>query len=111
MSPCARLHGDRTARLSREKLKQSTPPQLRAEPPRPRNTRPMHLEYVLRQIQADCPNLAHGRLPQVVFNTSTLAQRCRRGASTPSMPPQELVSIGERVGVDGAALAQGGGVV
>jgi len=32
------------------------------------------------------PNVSHGRLPQVVFNASTLAHRGRRGASTPGEP-------------------------
>src|SRR6185437_8512079 len=44
----------------------------------------MHLEHVLRQIQPDCANFRHGRLRQVMINDTTLAQRCRKGASTPS---------------------------
>ena len=31
-------------------------------------------------------SFSHRRLLQVMFNTSTLAHRCRRGASTPSQP-------------------------
>jgi hypothetical protein len=47
----------------------------------------MNLEHVLRQIHPDCANLTHGRLPQVVLNTSTLAHQGRWGASTtPSVP-------------------------
>jgi hypothetical protein len=47
----------------------------------------VNLEHVLRQIQPDCANLSHGRLPQVVlFNTSTVAHQGRWGASTPSHP-------------------------
>jgi hypothetical protein len=44
------------------------------------------VENLLGDIQTDCGNFRHGRLPEVVFNTSTLAHRCRRGASTPSHP-------------------------
>ena len=46
--------------------------------------RPVHVKNLLRDIQTNRANLRHGRLPQVVLNTSTLAHRCRRGASTPS---------------------------
>jgi hypothetical protein len=46
--------------------------------------RAVRVKNVLGYIQTDCGNFRHGRLPQVVFNTSTLAHRCRRGASTPS---------------------------
>ena len=42
----------------------------------------MDLDDALRQIHANRANLTHGRLPRVVFNTSTLARRGRRGAST-----------------------------
>jgi hypothetical protein len=40
------------------------------------------LEDALRQIQTDGANLTHGRLPRVMFNTSTLAHQGRWGAST-----------------------------
>ncbi|MDO9714325.1 recombinase family protein, partial [Paracraurococcus lichenis] len=40
--------------------------------------------YVLRNIEPDRASLSHGRLPWWSLNTSTLAHRCRRGASTPS---------------------------
>ncbi|MCM3681278.1 hypothetical protein, partial [Sphingomonas paucimobilis] len=43
------------------------------------------LKNRLGQIDADCANLAHGRLLQWCFNTSTLAHRCRQGASTPTL--------------------------
>src|SRR5215203_6575881 len=46
----------------------------------------MDLEDALRQIQTDRANLTHGRLPRVMFNTSTLAHQGRWGASTPSAP-------------------------
>src|SRR5690606_20697454 len=42
------------------------------------------MENVLRDIKADCGNFRHGRLLKWCAHTSTLAHRCRRGASTPS---------------------------
>ena len=45
--------------------------------------RSVNMKDVLGDIQTDCDNFRHGSLPQVVLNTSTLAHRCRRGASTP----------------------------
>jgi len=44
----------------------------------------VRVKNMLGDIQANRGNFRHGRLPQVVFNTSTLAHRCRRGASPPS---------------------------
>src|SRR5690348_6560717 len=41
--------------------------------------RSVNLKDVLGDIQTDYDNFRHGRLPQVVLNTSTLAHRCRRG--------------------------------
>src|SRR5919202_356031 len=38
----------------------------------------------LRNIKPDRASLSHGRLLWWSFDTSTLAHRCRRGASTPS---------------------------
>src|SRR4051794_10178158 len=46
------------------------------------------LEYPLRNIEPDRASLAHGRLPWWLLNTTTLAHRCRRGASTPSRSPR-----------------------
>jgi len=46
--------------------------------------RSVNMKDVLGDIHTDYDNFRHGRLPQVVLNTSTLAHRCRRGASTPS---------------------------
>jgi hypothetical protein len=46
-------------------------PQLPAEQNRSRRISAVHLEHGLRQIHADCANLSQGRLPQVVFNTSS----------------------------------------
>jgi hypothetical protein len=57
---------------------------LLAEQNRARCIGSVGLEDTLRKIQPDCANLSHGRLPQVVFNTSTVAHRGRWGASTSS---------------------------
>ena len=38
----------------------------------------MSLKNMLRDVQANGANVLHGCLPQVVFNTSTLAHRGRR---------------------------------
>jgi hypothetical protein len=46
--------------------------------------RSVNMKDVLGDIQTDYDNFRNGRLPQVVLNTSTLAHRCRREASTPS---------------------------
>ncbi len=42
-------------------------------------------EHMISQVQADGANLFDGRLPPLVLNGTTLARRCRRGASTPSL--------------------------
>jgi hypothetical protein len=39
--------------------------------------RSVNVKDVLGDIQTDCDNFRHGRLPQAVLNTSTLAHRCR----------------------------------
>jgi hypothetical protein len=70
-------------RLGCEEIQQLSPRDPLAEY---RSTPPIHPEHenILGDIQTDYDNFRHGRLPQVVLNTSTLAHRCRRGASTPS---------------------------
>ena len=56
----------------------------------------VRLKNMLSDIQPDYANFRHGRLPQVVFNTSTLAHRYRRGASTPS--PIADIGVSVRLG-------------
>lgn len=46
--------------------------------------RAVRVKNTLGDIQTYRGSLRHGRLPLVVINTSTMAHRCRRGASTPS---------------------------
>ena len=54
--------------------------------------RPMRLKNPLRKVQSNRANLPDGRLLWWSVNTSTLARRCRRGAST---PPRWLVALVE----------------
>ena len=58
----------------------------------------MDLKDALRQIQTDGANLTHGRLPRVVFNTSTLAHQGRWGASTWGNRGSESPHRSDRVG-------------
>src|SRR5262249_1597755 len=45
---------------------------------------PVHLKNMLRQVQSDRSNLAHGWLPSLLFRSdSSLALRCRKGAIHP----------------------------
>lgn len=53
-------------------------------PDLPARIRPVCMKNSLRNIQPNRANLCHGRVLLVVFNTSTVAHRCRQGASTPS---------------------------
>ena len=86
MSAAAGLHRHGAGRLGCEECEHLVPPQPLAEQDRARGIGTVHLKDMLRQIQTDCANLSHGRLPQVVLtNTSTLAHRGRWGASTPSV--------------------------
>ena len=81
------LHGDKAARLIREKGQHLFTSELLAEYDGAGRARAVRLEHVLGEIQADRASLFHGRLPLVVLNTATLARRCRRGAST-LYPPE-----------------------
>ena len=86
----AGLHGDAAARLTREEGQHLLAPELLAEQNTAGCARAVRLEHVLGQVQADGANPFHGRLPPVVPNTTTLARRCRRGASTPSLEEHDL---------------------
>src|SRR6478672_10667875 len=63
----------------------------------PGSIRSMQLEHVLRNVQTDRGSLLHGRLLRWQFDTVTLAHRCRRGASTPSLIGGRLDYIHNRV--------------
>jgi hypothetical protein len=79
-----RLDRHDARRLPREELEHLGPRQPLAEHHTPGRVGAVGLEYVLRDVQPDRASLSHGRLPWWSLNTSTLAHRCRRGASTPS---------------------------
>src|SRR5918993_2516429 len=78
----AGLHGDEAAGLACQEGQHLLAPEPLAEHDGAGRARAVRLEHVLGQVQADGANLFHGRLPPVVLNTTTLARRCRRGAST-----------------------------
>src|SRR4051812_32013036 len=84
--PATSLQCHKIGRLPREKLEHLGPHQALAEHHPAGRIGPVRLEYPLRNIQPDRASLAHGRLPWWLLNTTTLAHRCRRGASTPSRP-------------------------
>jgi hypothetical protein len=74
MRAAAGLHGHRAGWLRREEREDLVPPQLPAKQHRSGCIGAVNLKHALRQIQPDCANFAHGRLPQVVLiNTSTVA--------------------------------------
>src|SRR3954453_10024214 len=81
----ARLHRDNAAGLARKEGEHLRAPELLAENDGARRARAVRLEHVLGQIQADGANLFHGRLPLVVFNTTTIPRGGRPGAPTPSL--------------------------
>ena len=82
MRATACLKRDNTARLRGEELQQLGAGQPPAEHHLPARIRAVRMKNSLRNIQPDRANLCHGRLLLVVINTSTMAHRCRRGAST-----------------------------
>jgi hypothetical protein len=64
--------------------------------------RSVNVKDVLGDIQTDYDNFRHGRLPQVVLNTSTLAHRCRRGR-----PPHHKIQPNVRFGPKATGLPRG----
>src|ERR1700738_3676435 len=66
----AGLHAHRARRQLRKKLLNSGAPKLTPQHHRSRCINPVNLEHVLRQIQTNHANLAHGRLPCLVESTS-----------------------------------------
>src|SRR4051794_30220622 len=81
--PPTSLQRHKTGRLPREKLEHLGPHQALAEHHPAGRIGPVRLKYPLRNIKPYRASLAHGRLLWWLLNT-TLAHRCRRGASTPS---------------------------
>src|SRR5215211_4102377 len=82
--PATSLQRHKTGLLPREKLEHLGPHQALAEHHPAGRIGPVRLKYPLRNIKPYRASLAHGRLPRWLLNTTTLAHRCRRGASTPS---------------------------
>src|SRR4051812_19124498 len=94
--PATSLQCHKTGRLPREKLEHLGPHQALAEHHPAGRIGPVRLKYPLRNIKPYRASLAHGRLPWWLLNTTTLAHRCRRGASTPSRrrpAPSPIASI------------------
>lgn len=84
MRATARFERDHAGPVTGKKVEQLGSRQLATENHRTALVSAVRMKNVLGDIQTDCGNFRHGRLPQWCFNTSTLAHRCRRGASTPS---------------------------
>src|SRR3954454_9735578 len=72
MGPATGLQGHHAPGLGCEELDQLDPRNLLSENDAPRRIRPMRLEAMLRDVQANRANLCHGRLPQVVSSTPPL---------------------------------------
>src|SRR3954470_24800909 len=96
------LQRHKTGRLPREKLKHLGPHKALAEHHPAGRIGPVRLKYPLRNIKPYRASLAHGRLPWWLLNTTTLAHRCRRGASTPSRWRRTIRSPDVRSGSDGS---------
>src|SRR4051812_20269818 len=76
--------------LGGEECEHLRPHQARAEHHTAGRVCPVRLENPLRNIQSDCVSLPHGRLLKWSVDTTTLARRCRPGASIPSQPREAL---------------------
>ncbi|MBA7592789.1 hypothetical protein ES708_34983 [subsurface metagenome] len=98
MSTGARLHRDHASRKCREERQHLITPQLLAEHDCATRTGAVNLENRFGQIDSDRANLAHGRLLQWCHNTSTLARRCRQGASTPTLPGTARTRFDREIG-------------
>ena len=87
MRTAAGLQSHQAGRLGCKEAEKLCPAQPLAEDALPTRIRTMRMKHVLRDVQADRGNLGHGRLPRLVLNTTTLAQRCRRGGVHPITQP------------------------
>src|SRR3954462_1704347 len=101
-APPTSLQRHKTGRLPREKLKHLGPHQALAEHHPAGRIGPVRLKYPLRNIKPYRASLAHGRLSWWLLNTTTLAHRCRRGASTLSRSHAYLEAAGHGTDDDGA---------
>src|SRR3954451_11051000 len=106
MRPGAGLHRHRAGRLGGEEFEHLRPHQALAEHHTAGRVCPVRLENPLRNVQSDCVNLSHGRLLKWSIDT-TLARRCRPGASTPSQPRIDLIVLDLMLpGEDGLSLCR-----
>src|SRR3954471_7367390 len=84
VSARARLHGDKTARLRGEEGEHLIAPQPLAEQDSPEALAPCAWNTFLARSNPIVLTSVTDASLQVAVNTTTLALRCRRGASTPS---------------------------
>src|ERR1700694_1923070 len=63
-----------------------------------RNINPVHLEYRLRNIQTNCANFAHGRLPSMWFALTQppYGTSMPKSGRRPQHPPQTKVTEGKQ---------------
>jgi hypothetical protein len=72
----------------RQKIDHVPPPKLLAQNRHLPLVHPMQNKNTLGRVDTNSDNLAHGRLLlSEIFNDLILAQRCRRGPSTPTVTP------------------------
>src|SRR6516225_2277612 len=90
----ARLQANQTARQSTEERQKLRTPKLLAQNRRSLCIDPVHLKNMLRQVQSDRSNLAHGWLPFAADSiTAVWHSDAARGPSTPSF--DHLVGAGK----------------
>src|SRR6516162_3292977 len=93
----ARLQANQTARQSTEERQNLRTPKLLAQNRRSLCIDPVHLKNMLRQVQSDRSNLAHGWLPFAADSiTAVWHSDAARGPSTPSF--DHLVGAREQAG-------------
>src|SRR3954471_15861261 len=90
VSARARLHGDKTARLRGEEGEHLIAPQPLAEQDSPETLAPCAWNTFLARSNPIVLTSVTDASLQVAVDTTTLARRCRRGASTPS--PKSVLS-------------------
>src|SRR5262249_44861224 len=95
----ARLQADQTGRQSTEERQNLRTPKLLAQNRRSLCIDPVHLKNMLRQVQSDRSNLAHGWLPFAADSiTAVWHSDAARGPSTPSF--DHLVGEREQIAGD-----------
>src|SRR6185436_15254507 len=105
MRPGAGLHRHRTGGLGGEECEHLRPHQALAEHHTAGRVRPVRLENPLRNVQSDRVSLPHGRLLKGSVDT-TLARRCRPGASIPSRRFEKLAAAHVAINADAKAAKE-----